>query len=100
MTKKELVAEAHEIFTLAQLLPNEGMVDAVDRIVEKLETLVQQPLSGSADATPKLPSLEDVKDRFIGSIINTKDVEKVYFVIKKLGNFAQSENTPRGKVKE
>ena len=48
---KKIIDEAHEIFALAQLMPDEGINDAVERIAEKLETLAQQRLSAEANAS-------------------------------------------------
>jgi hypothetical protein len=50
-------------------------------------TIAQQPLSGSADTTPKLPSFHDVfgSDECCNMDIN--DVMRVYKKIYKLGNF-------------
>jgi len=63
----------------------------------KFETLAQQPLCGSADAPPKLPSFDDVKSEaikndFFKDAPHTSDDEFVmihfYNAIKKLVNLA------------
>ena len=40
--KADLRSEAHEIWAMAQLLPNEGIEDGVDRVEKKLKELMKE----------------------------------------------------------
>ena len=60
-----------------------------EELKNRLSTIAQQPLSGSPEGSPKLPSYRDVCEKMM---LDRQDDEAfawaVYSEIKKLGNFA------------
>ena len=83
MTDKEILQFIYE-----RLINVHGENANYDYMLRLKLLLERSDNSDYATASPKLPSLQDVKEEIAKDNYDKNFIERTYFAIKKLGNFA------------